>query len=382
MDAGSIRFAVVMLALAALAACARNEVILPLAEADGRVAQVRTIQIATLRATSPQALAVYSGERADNLSFGEVSVSIPRNRKPGSIVYPRQVPNLAEQFAGVRRVTGRDEDTFVATLNAQLANRAPRDRAVMVFVHGYNTNFASGVFRMAQMVHDFGFEGVPVHFSWASAGRTPLYLYDRDSAQIARNGLADTLRAVARSKARGIILLGHSMGGLVTMEALRDLGMRGERKLLGRLEAVVLASPDIDRRVFEAQLAEVRPLPQPFAIFVSRRDRALLASQGLRGGEARVGEGKDITWLRERGITVIDLSDVADGDDATNHSTFATSQTVMAMVRSGALRPVDRQDGNRLPADPALAAVGKGVGALSDAAASIVYLPARIVGVR
>ena len=362
-----------------LTSCANNEVILPLAVADRRVATIEHIHVATMREASDNALAVYSGSRSGSINFAEMDISVPRNREPGTIVYPRKVPNLAEQFAAVRHVTNKSEQQFIGAINADLAKRSPASRTIMLFVHGYNTNFASGILRQAQMVHDFGFEGVPVNFSWASAGRTALYLYDRDSAQLARNGLRDTLKVLARTNARGIVLLGHSMGGFVAMETLRDIGIRKEQKLLNRLEAVILASPDIDGKVFQTQIREVKPLPQPFMIFVSSRDRALQISQRLRGGEFRLGAGANIEELRHEGITVIDLSNVEDGTDATNHTTFATSKTVMNMVRSGALR---RNTPEAQNAAKPLAPIGEGIGKLSDVASAIIYLPAKIAGVR
>ena len=376
-----MRFAALIIACLTLASCARNEIIMPLAVADKRVADVRAIHVATLRGAGADGLSPYSGERGKDLSFGRIDVSIPRDREAGTIVYPRIVPNLKEQFAATGYVTGRDERQFVAAIDRQLAALPADQRSVFVFVHGYNTNFAAGVYRQAQMFHDFGFSGVAVNFSWASAGSTPLYLYDRDSAQLARNGLRRTLIALTKSKGKSIMLVAHSMGGLVTMETLRDIGLRGEKKLLKRIDTLVLASPDVDPRVFREQLSHIDPLPQPFVIFVSRRDRALLASQTLRGGQERIGEGGNIEELQKAGITVIDLTDVSDGQDATHHTTFATSKTLFSLAKSGAFSRKALLGQGQRKADP-LKPIGDGLGAITDLAATIVYLPARIAGVR
>lgn len=375
----SIRFFIVLtVAASALTGCARNEVILPLAVAEPHNAVVQPVHVATLRKPSADGYALYSGDRSERLNFAQIDVSVPRNRKKGTIVYPRQVPNLKEQFAAVGHITNRDEAQFIAAIDGSLGSLPPQDRTVFLFVHGYNTNFASGVYRQAQMVHDFGFPGVAVNFSWSSAGRTALYLYDRESAHLARQGLRKTLSALAKTKAKSIILLGHSMGGFVTMETLRDMSIRGEKNLLNRIDTLILASPDIDTTVFKEQLAELKPVPDPFIIFVSKYDRALQASNQLRGGGSRLGQGTDIEDLRAKGITVVDLSNIEDGEDATNHTTFATSETVMSMVRSGALTQTDKTRRNNNP----LAPVGEGIGKLSDLASAIVYLPAKVAGVR
>ncbi|MFD0917158.1 alpha/beta hydrolase [Pseudahrensia aquimaris] len=375
-----MRALLVFLTALALASCAKNEVIMPLAVEDSRFADVEKIHVATLRAPSAQALSVFSGDRSDGLNFAEMNVSIPKNREPGTIVYPRAVANVKEQFASTGYVTNKSEEQFVASIRAELAKKPADERVLFVFVHGYNTNFASGVFRQAQMFKDFKFSGVAVNFSWASAGKTGLYLYDRDSAQLARSGLRRTLQLLAKTNATNITLVGHSMGAFVTMETLREIGIRKETHLLKRIDTLILASPDIDQRVFRDQLSNINPLPQPFVIFVSKNDRALQASEALRGGNARVGKGENIEELREAGITVIDLSNLSDGQDATNHTTFATSQTLFKMTESGAFSR-DALLGARKP-DTALKPIGDGLGAVTDLAAAIIYLPAKVVGVR
>ena len=54
-----------------------------------------------------------------------------------------------------------DEKEFVRTLNAQLAKRPRGSRKVLLFIHGYNTMFAEGLYRFAQVVHDSAIRGCP-----------------------------------------------------------------------------------------------------------------------------------------------------------------------------------------------------------------------------
>ncbi|NJR13529.1 MAG: alpha/beta hydrolase [Phyllobacteriaceae bacterium] len=143
------------------------------------------------------------------------------------------------------------------------------------------------------------------------------------------------------------------------------------------LEATVLAAPDIDVDVFHQQLSDLRPMPDPFIVMVSSKDRALQVSQRIRGGSPRVGEGTDIEDLQARGITVIDLSKL-DGKDRLNHSTFASSETLQKLISAGSFDPI--LDGGTETA--AAGALGAGLGGLSDIVSGIVYLPARALGVR
>jgi esterase/lipase superfamily enzyme len=222
------------------------------------------------------------------------------------------------------------------------------ERIAFVFVHGFNTDFAEGIFRHVQFRHDFDIPGVAVSYSWPSAGRTPLYLYDRDSAEFARRGLIETLGTIASSKARSILLIGHSMGALLTMEALREVSQRGNYKLSERLTTLILAAPDIDIDVFDEQIREIDPLPENFAILISRDDRALQISKRLRGGHPRLGEQADVSHLRRMGIHVIDLSGQGGSLDRINHNTFATSPALIALAKNSSLARESLVDQNAL----------------------------------
>lgn len=156
--------------------------------------------------------------------------------------------------------------------------------------------------------------GVGVQYAWPSAGRIAAYLYDRDSAEFARSGLVETLVMLADTQALDISILAHSMGAAVTMEALRELSLRGRRDVLDKIQPVMLASPDLDFDVFRQQMLALDPPPEHMAILVSSRDRALYLSYQLRGGGSpRVGSGAHLQELTDLGVAVIDLSDLNDG---------------------------------------------------------------------
>lgn len=377
MMAASNRPLIAILALALLAGCASQASLLPVTDAPDDAVFVERVLVATMRAPDPDPLVRFSGSRAKALSYLDVAVTVPRDRVPGQVAEPAATPDPRRQFA-VRAVRPVGDDAaFLAAVNADMALRPAGERVVFVFVHGYNVRFASGVYRHAQIRHDYQLDALPVHFSWPSAGRLPAYLYDRDSVQFARDGLAHTLDLLARSRAEGIFLVAHSMGALLTMEALRQASLAGNRRLLDRIEAVVLASPDIDVDVFRQQLTDIRPRPRPMVIFVSSRDRALRVSQRVRGGHPRVGEGRNIDELRQEGLVVIDVSQVRDSSDRINHSVFASSPSLIRVVRKAELNRVVLR-----PGGPAQNPILAGIGGASDLAAAIIYLPAQVVGAR
>ncbi|MDD9332543.1 MAG: alpha/beta hydrolase, partial [Bartonella sp.] len=123
-----------------------------------------------------------------------------------------------------------------------------------------------------------------------------------DSANFARDGLIELLITISETDVERVSIVAHSMGNFVTMEAFRTLALQGKYKLVQRNTSFLMAAPDIDLDVFERQLNDIKILPQPTAILVSRKDKALAVSSRLTGGHPRVGDGSNIEILRKNGI--------------------------------------------------------------------------------
>ena len=361
--------------LALTTACTSNPARLPIldpGEAQGRIEEVF---VATTRSLAEMPEQRFGPGRGNGLAFARAEVWVPFNREPGSIELPGRRPDPAREFALTAYEDMPDAGEFSSEINARLAELELGERNVFVFVHGFNTPFSDGLYLNAQILNDFGVPGVAVHYSWPSAGQMTAYLYDRDSAQFARDGLADVLAMVAQSDAVSVTLMAHSMGALVSMEALRQLSLEGRDAAVTRIDPVILASPDIDFDVFRTQLAALDPPPEHIALFVSSRDRALSLSTTLRGGgHPRIGTGANRDDLTGMGVAVIDLSGFRDGAGFANHITFASSPTLMQLAASGVLHDALMGEATHVRST--------GIGALTDLAAQIIYLPARALGER
>lgn len=330
--------------------------------------------VATSRERSDDLSLPYSAKRSPTLNFSRIDIGIPPTHKNGQVEKSTTKPNPARNFAATTFQPYDNGQIFVDRINAELAKRPANQRELFIFVHGYNNNFADSVFRAAQMSYDFGIPAVTLHYSWPSAGSLGLYVYDRDSATFGRDGLAETLRLAAKTKATKILLVGHSMGSFVVMEALKDLAENGHTDVFRRMSGVMLAAPDIDIDVFQAQVADIGQLPRPFTVLVSRADRALNVSGRIVGGHPRVGDGSSIPVLQKLGIVVLDASDL----DGGAHGVFASSPTLMNMARSGQLSQ-RVLDGDERSAGQAVLADGTSV--ITGAASLVIYLPGRLLGV-
>ncbi|MBK5928615.1 alpha/beta hydrolase [Rhodobaculum claviforme] len=278
--------------------------------------------------------AIEARGRSDTLRWAEFGVSVPPRRSPGTVTFPRPAaPDPETDFLVVSAEKIADAPSFLSVLNDHLARRPREAREVTVFVHGFNVNFAEGLYRHAQMAHDFRSPGVPLFYAWPSAGHVLSYPFDRESALFGRDGLEEVMDLVAQSTARDFVLVGHSMGAMVVMEALRQTAIRGSDRVLDRLQAVVLISPDLDVDLFRRQIGELAPRVVPIYIAVSGRDRALRISGLLRGETDRLGSLRETERVSHLpGVIVLDVSDVEGSDDPLNHFAVATSPAMIAMI--------------------------------------------------
>jgi esterase/lipase superfamily enzyme len=172
-----------------------------------------TLLVGTTRERDARPGTFFSGERARRLDYAIITVSIPQGHVASEIEWPSIAPGNPKTDFVVREAAYLDGDKeFIRRLNAQLAKRPRGSRKVLLFIHGYNTLFAEGLYRFAQVVHDSDSPAVPVLFAWASRGKLAEYVYDNNSATAARDDLEHTIRIVFASDADQINILAHSMG--------------------------------------------------------------------------------------------------------------------------------------------------------------------------
>lgn len=321
-----------LIACTLIAGCApRGEITLaPEAAKTGKVVDV---MMATTREIADDNTVIARG-RSEVLHWGQFSISIPPDRQPGAVTFPGSSgPDPKTDFLTVSEQRFTDERAFLRALNARLAQRPRGRREVSVFVHGFNSNMAEGLYRHAQMTHDFGTPGVPVSYAWPSAASVRSYAFDRESALFARNGLEQLLNLLARSNADDIVISGHSMGALLVMETMRQIAIRGSDNVLRKVHSVVLMSPDLDIDVFRSQIASIQPRVLPIFIVTSDRDRALWISGMLRGTSERLGALHNTSRVADLpGVVVIDLSGVHGNGDPLNHFAVATSPELIAFI--------------------------------------------------
>lgn len=364
-----------VLATLALAACGGNPDRIGVSSLSaGGVGQVEKVLVVSARKPVADRNVLFSSERSGALRFADIGVSVPDRRRPGEVVFPKKKVDLKTQFAATSIGMTDDEALFSRLLRDELAKKPEGQRRIFIYVHGYNTTFAAGLFRAAQLAHDYGMTGATLHYTWPSAGNPAMYLYDRDSADFARAGLVRTLRLAYDAEPESIVLIAHSMGGAMAMEALRDLSISDAGHIVRTIEAMVLASPDIDADVFRNQIASLSARPGAIAVIVSKNDRALRLSSEIRGGEARVGLADDAERLREQGVIVVDASKFRDGKDPSGHHAFANSPAMIRLLRGSGLSIASLSDADRVTSG------GQGIGHEGGTLTAIERLKRKVKG--
>ncbi len=268
----------------------------------------------------------YTGER-DKLQFGVAQVSIPKKHKFGEMERPNKYLFWQKEKIGEHVVVVKLEDIdkkeFSRFLGTKLKNVEEKD--ILIFIHGFNVTFASAIRRTAQLSYDLNFKGVPMTYSWPSAGEKSKYMKDESSVQYTTPHLVAFLKEVIDNKGKANIhIIGHSMGTRALTNALKEISFTYPDKHV--FKNIILAAPDIDKDVFEVNLFPyMRRTTDQITLYASSDDAALKASKALHSG-SRIGQGGDGIFVF-KGLVTVD----ATGIDTSflGHSYFAEKELLV-----------------------------------------------------
>lgn len=316
---------------ATLAGCGQRGVVgvVPPSAATDTVIQKVIVATSRKPVAAPE---FFSSGRDFTTHFAEFSVSIPTDRKLGTVSYPGEKPDPHRDFLVTEAEKLDGPRGFVGAVNRAAAALPQKARTGALIVHGFNTNFAEGLMKTAQLNHDLQAPGVHVMFSWPSEAHLMAYIADRENALFSRDALAETLRLMSRTRLRSYNLVAHSMGTFLVMETLRTMALSNDRATLDKIGAVVLISADLQIDVFRKQAVPVLAAGVPIYLLVSDDDRALGLSAKLRGESRRVGSVRSREELGGLDVAVIDLTDV-NANEMTGHLKVGTSPELIALIQ-------------------------------------------------
>ena len=300
---------------------------------------------ATTRCPNTERSAIFTDARCDELSFGKLAVTVPPTHVLGGLERPGGFP-LPFGFTVRWRPANPKKDFIIK--KRSLLSRADfindvkgwgQDQA-LVFVHGFSTPFDDAAYRMAQIVHDLQFPGVPVLFSWPSRGGLPAYFYDRDSALFSRDGFVDLLNLLRiDANVSTVHVIAHSMGNQIVVDALSTKGV-----LTRKIAQVILAAPDVDRDIFHLLARRIKNVASRVTLYASQFDRALQLSRKIaespRAGDVLAGHP-----LVVPNLDTIDASAIGKEIFGFGHTIFAKNRSIVddvGRILDGAGAPDER----------------------------------------
>ena len=324
-----------------LVGCARAPQIIGISNPEIPIASVaeltkHRIFVMSTRGASDVIGAFYSAERAPELGLSSVDATVPPTHVTGMLERPKRLPpDPRTEFTVVNPAVYENDAAFIREINRELAKWSPENRKLLLFVHGYNNTASDAVLRLSQFVEDTDFKGVPVLLTWASAAKGSRYVYDLNSALVARPQIKNMASILNKTKAKSASIFAHSMGTFLIMEGLVSRQQEGQLSTVKGIDQIVLASPDIDIDLFRTQIAALPPeIVEKIFLLISEDDAALRFSRRIAGGVPRVGASDAVQLEEEFGVTVIDLSKIEDSSSG-SHSKFAGSPEVVQLIGAG-----------------------------------------------
>ena len=284
------------------------------------------------RTNSSRPVDFYSGERGadDRLSYGTCDVSIPRDHRMGVLETPTmwklELRYDPEKHVTVLNINEKVAGDFFSELQSRVASSAAKQ--AFVFIHGYNVSFEDAARRTAQLAYDLGFDGAPILYSWPSGACMPCYPADEASVDWTTVHLKSFLQDIAaRSGARSVNLIAHSMGNRALTKALQAMASESQRGSLP-FRQVILAAPDIDAGVFQQLAQAIQKTCSKVTLYASSADKALAASTKFHR-YPRAGQTSPAVVIVP-GIDTIDASALDTG--FLGHSYFAENTSILTDI--------------------------------------------------
>jgi esterase/lipase superfamily enzyme len=264
-----------------------------------------------LNAKSPRE--TFSENRGYVIRYGSAKVSIPYSHTTGALESPpiwlwRQYFQNPQKHIVLQRIRLRQHSEFMDDIKA--AASEGKTKEALIFVHGFNTTFEDAARRTAQIAHDIEFAGVPMFYSWPSSGNMIDYVSDGNKADHAVSYLKIFLKDIVENATfTSVTLLAHSMGNRTMTQAFIALKNEVPANKLQIFKEIILAAPDIDKDVFEEQIAPALTASKtPVTLYASSTDRALLFSKIFNGAPRAGDSGAGLVVIKD--METIDATNI------------------------------------------------------------------------
>ncbi len=293
-------------------------------------AKDRTVYFATNRAQSAagtDGMPHFTADISDQLTVGKCVVNIPVQHRRGNLEQPSwwDPVDPAKHFL---------VESVQIMPQRELFHEATADD-VLLYVHGFNTDFDFAVLRAAQLKYDLQFPGTAMALCWPSAASADKYQQDRQRAEQSVEQAADVLQQLiegVKNQPRGsappkLHILAHSLGNHLLLRAIARLAERGilpeGQKVFGQ---VVLAAPDVGALEFNNLLPFVLEHSERVTYYYCTHDAALGISRNLN-----LYEPVGLMAFFEKGLDTINTDEV--DTSFLFHGYYASARQVLSDVQ-------------------------------------------------
>ena len=188
---------------------------------------------------------------------------------------------------------------FAETINAWLTDVSCPE--IFVYVPGYNTSFATAIYRTAEFCQVAGRDGIFIAYSWPAQSNPFNYVGDSVTARVSARNLRQFLIYLGEeTNARRIHVLSYSAGAPIVTEALLQLRLihagSSQQQIRDslRLGSIVYAGSDEDVDLFRNLFMDsVEDLCESFTVYTSSSDAGLGMSRSFMSGTPRLGSPMD-----------------------------------------------------------------------------------------
>ena len=244
------------------------------------------------------------------LDYGECEVVLPirpfseaEQRTDGPIEKARQVQEHPK-VVSCREVQPTAYNRFFEELVRAVSQSPQRD--VLIYVHGYNTQFEDAVCRAGQLAQDMPFNGVVICYSWPSAGSSFSYTKDVENADGTVKHFWRFLSALHTHLGNGtrINLLAHGLGCRALLQGVAS--MPKNIREVRPFQHLVLAAPDIAVDKFPVWADKCSIAVRNMTVYVSQTDEALVAAKNYARQSQSVGDPSKLVIVPQ--VDTIDVS--------------------------------------------------------------------------
>lgn len=290
------------------------------------------------------------GQNSETLSLGRADIWLPtlgsgstqrdRGETPLAKGKLPDDPNALSEYVFITRITTSGRERFSSDL--QTAIEEDYSDGVFVFIHGFNVQFDQALIRTAQLSVDLsdsgGFDiGVPVLYSWPSAGKISAYKSDQDRASASAPYLREFFTILLSDlDIERINIIAHSMGNRLLTATLEDMvedviAEQGRDEIEFR---IIFSAADVDEAVFADTVGVLDQIDANVIIYTSDTDRALQVSRKVNKNK-RLGDTLiNRPYIRDNSrFTTIDATDVSTEMFGLGHSYYATQPSVIGDMR-------------------------------------------------